>query len=81
MLLLCAGLSRWTSPRLLRLPDPQETQLGAEVGSISDVGEVFGVTGGAGRHRGPLRHRVVVYVLGRDPAFFEEDSAAGNSRD
>lgn len=64
---------------LSSLFDPQETQLGAEVGSVSDVGEeVFRVTGGAGRHTGPVRHHVIVDVFRQDPGFLEEDSTAGN---
>lgn len=62
-----------------RFFDPQEAHLGAEVGSVSDVGEEeLGVTGGAGRHAGPVRHRVVVDVLRQDAAFLEEDSGAGD---
>lgn len=73
------ALSCGTCCLLSGLFDPQETQLGAEVGSVSDVGEeVFGVTGGAERHAGPLRHSVVVDVFGQDSTFLEEDPAEGD---
>lgn len=72
---LCAGLACRALDLFSWLFDPQEAHLGAEVGSVSDVREVvFRVTGGAGRHAGPVRHRVVVDVLGQDSAFLEEDS-------
>lgn len=58
--------------------DPQEAQLGAEVGSVSDVGEEGLVaTGAAGRHAGLLRHPVVVDVFRQDAASLQENSATG----
>lgn len=65
-------------PARCSVPDPQEAQLGAEVGSVSDVGEeVLGLAAGAGRHAGAVRHRVVVDVSGQHAAAFQQDSATG----
>lgn len=62
-----------------RLSDPQEAHLGAEVGSVPDVREEgLGVTGGAGRHAGPLRRRVVMDVFRQDAASLKEKSATGS---
>lgn len=62
-----------------RFFDPQEAHLGAEVKPVPDVGEEeFRVTGGAGRHTGPVRHRVVMDVFRQDPTFLEEDSGRGS---
>lgn len=64
-----------------RVPDPQETHLGAEVGSVSAVGEEgLGVTGSAGCHTGALRHRVVVDVFRQDAAILKENSGESESR-
>lgn len=62
------------------LLDPQETHLGAEVDSVSDVGEeVVGIAGGAGRHGGPGGLRVVVDVFWKDAALLEENSGSGGA--
>ncbi len=67
------------SALLLRLFDPQEAHLSAEVWSVSDMGEKgFRVTGGAGRHAGPLRHCVVMDVFRQDAASLKQNPDEGS---
>lgn len=54
--------------------DPQEAHLGAKVESISNMRkEVVWITGGTGRHRGPVLHHVVMDVLWKDATLLQEN--------
>lgn len=73
----CGLCSRDVPPSAVS--DPQEAHLGSKIGSVPDVGEEgVRVTGGAGRHAGPLRHCVVMDVFWQDAALLQENSGTGS---
>jgi len=72
---MSARLVRLRSSPLFSFFDPQEAHLGAEVESVSDVGEeMFRETRGAGCHAGPIGHCVVMDVLRQDASSLEKNS-------